>query len=493
MASAVGTGQGIVWPTNTEKGTTKWLDKVPGEPPLRFNPLPEGKRRRYTKAEQEALTDYAVEVRETKSLEVCAGECNASATGLSRWVRGECMTYREMAHVGLDDHTRKTTDFRALLADLRAGTGHRPIHLPDYSIKTKLSTKQKGTKRWVRAQERTHEGHPYFLSVGKDERRTFTEEQKQRAVDYYFDEFEGESIKKCARICNLCSKTLNDWIDETQQCHSSRELSRCLPEALGGEDAMALAIGEGQGTAIWLNRSMGGPPLRFDPLPEGRQRRFTEEERCEIVDYALEMREVKSFKDCAEEIGISTATISAQIRTECETYPIFSALDVDDRTLRAIDYRALLVDLRIGKDPILISDYTGTDKYSDRNGLPGPGLTIAGAKEETRNGHPYFVPMGRGVRRTFTEEQKQRTVDCWLRERGGGSLPEYAGKCGIGGQTLANWVKRYGDSRGQRRSDRTELPGSSPKGTASDPVEDPLFDIPWWEMEGLFGTTPVEP
>ncbi|MCY3974047.1 MAG: hypothetical protein OXF02_00655 [Simkaniaceae bacterium] len=40
MASAIGEGQGTVWPMNKKGGTTTWFDKVPGGPPLRFDPLP---------------------------------------------------------------------------------------------------------------------------------------------------------------------------------------------------------------------------------------------------------------------------------------------------------------------------------------------------------------------------------------------------------------------------------------------------------------------
>ncbi|MCY3974777.1 MAG: hypothetical protein OXF02_04440 [Simkaniaceae bacterium] len=32
------------------------------------------------------------------------------------------------------------------------------------------------------------------------------------------------------------------------------------------------------GTAIWLDNRFGDPPLRFDPLPKGERRQYTEEE-----------------------------------------------------------------------------------------------------------------------------------------------------------------------------------------------------------------------
>ncbi|MCY3975322.1 MAG: hypothetical protein OXF02_07270 [Simkaniaceae bacterium] len=122
------------------------------------------------------------------------------------------------------------------------------------------------------------------------------------------------------------------------------------------------------GRAIWLEKEPGGPPLRFYPVPKGVSRNYTKKERGALIDYALEMRGRKSVAECAGKCGAGRSTLEGWIRTECTTHPVIVALG--GRTLlqqlRRIDYRALLVDLRIGKDPILISDYSVGKKYRGR-------------------------------------------------------------------------------------------------------------------------------
>ncbi|MCY3974956.1 MAG: helix-turn-helix domain-containing protein [Simkaniaceae bacterium] len=270
---------------------------------------------------------------------------------------------------------------------------------------------------------------------------------------------------------------------------------------------MASAIGEGQGivwlknggegtdvrktkyakkscgTVTWLRKVPGGPPLRFGPLPKGvrQQRKLTEQERSAVVDYALEVRKTKSFKKCAGEMGLTAAAVSNYVRTECKTYRTFLHLGLDDQVLLRADYRELLADLRAEKNPIRI-------KYSDRNGLRGVELVRVRAREHTCYGHPYFVSVGEGEQRVFTEEQKQRAVTYWLHEFMGGSISECARECNLSVQTLAGWTKVMG-KHGVKRTcpDTKELPGSSPKGLASDPVEDPLPGISWRDVKRLCG------
>ncbi|MCY3973996.1 MAG: hypothetical protein OXF02_00390 [Simkaniaceae bacterium] len=180
MASAIGEKRSTAWPERA--GTAIWNESygITGGPPLRFEPLQKGKKRTFTKEEKEALVDYVLEMRETKSLAVCAEECGIARSNFSIWMKTECKTYPEMDGVDPDAYSARVTDHRALLADLRAGTGTRPVHLPDYFIGNKSSGKQNQGRRMIRAEEQTRKGHPYFVSVGSNERRMFTPEQKKK-------------------------------------------------------------------------------------------------------------------------------------------------------------------------------------------------------------------------------------------------------------------------------------------------------------------------
>ena len=58
------------------------------------------------------------------------------------------------------------------------------------------------------------------------------------------------------------------------------------------------------------------------------------------------------------------------MQKECKTYRAFSKPNLDAGTVRAVDCRGLLVDLRAGKSPIRIADYTGTAGYANQDRLP---------------------------------------------------------------------------------------------------------------------------
>ncbi|MCY3975188.1 MAG: hypothetical protein OXF02_06595 [Simkaniaceae bacterium] len=397
MASAIGEGWNVVWSESKQKGTAIWLGKVPGQPPLRFDPLPEGRKRRcFTKEEKRAVVDYAVEVRKSKSIGTCAKEIGITPI-LSEWVRAECATYRAFSSLDLDNRTLWVVDYRELLASLREGK--TSICVSDYT------------------------------EVGK----------------------------------------------------SSGRLP--ISEGAGGP---GLAIGEGRGvvqpvsdrggTAVWMCKGPGEPPLWFEPRSKGsRQKDYTEKEKRAIVDYALEVRETKSMGTCAKEMGIKPTSLSNWVKWGCEAYRIFSCLQLDSRTLRAIDYRKLLADLRSGMESITISDYTGGVKFSTRKRTPGTRLEGVPAQEEIRGGHPYFLSPGKGKRRVFTEEQKARVVDYLIDRFDGESFSECARECNLCKKTLIKWA----DERDSKRAcaDTKELPENSPETTGSDPVEDPLPDI----------------
>ncbi|MCY3975223.1 MAG: hypothetical protein OXF02_06775 [Simkaniaceae bacterium] len=136
---------------------------------------------------------------------------------------------------------------------------------------------------------------------------------------------------------------------------------------------MALAVGEGQGVVRPEDRVGTAIPLRLDEPPSGslpgrRQGRFTGEERrggftpqeqSRLLDYALEMRDIRLLAGCTGEVGVPVATLSRRMRAECMTYPAFSNASLSGRILRPIDYGRALVDLRAGKDPVSIYDYVG--------------------------------------------------------------------------------------------------------------------------------------
>lgn len=56
-----------------------------------------------------------------------------------------------------------------------------------------------------------------------------------------------------------------------------------------------------------------------------RHGRYTKAEKRAIVDYALEVRGVKSIDTCPEEIGITPTSLSSRLKQECEAYRIFTA------------------------------------------------------------------------------------------------------------------------------------------------------------------------
>ena len=273
-------------------------------------------------------------------------------------VRGEeSADDRIFSTLGLHDQDLRGVDRRKLLVDIRAGKS--PIRIADYTETAKYANRNRlpGMEP-MRAQARScaRDGHPYLASAGEGERRVFTEGQRKRTVSYRSHEFMDGSVSGCFRKCNFGEHSL---IDRGKGAMTS---------AVGEGRSMVWPMSEEAGTATWLDKVPGGPPLRFDPLPGGTgQRRCTKEEKRAVVDYALEVRKTKFAGECAKEIGIGAATLSDWIRAECQTYQAFSCLDLDSRALRTIDYRALLVDLRGGKMPICISDYIGAGKCPKRN------------------------------------------------------------------------------------------------------------------------------
>ena len=243
-----------------------------------------------------------------------------------------------------------------------------------------------------------------------------------------------------------------------------------------------------KGTATWLDNRFGGPPLRFDPLPKGGRRRYTEEERGAVLDYVVEQRDVKCADECAKEIGIVASCISCWLRAECKKYRAFSELDPDEEDLRAVDCRKLLPDLRAGKTPLCIHEYTGGEKYSQ--GTRGQKLKVVRAREEARDGRLYFVSAGEGERRIFSGKQKKKAVDYWLAEFVGDAISNCAKAINLDVHTLTDWVNTYGSGR-KRRSLRTEESSeSSSEATDSDSDEDSLPDIPWEDVNKLL---PIEP
>ncbi|MCY3973984.1 MAG: hypothetical protein OXF02_00330, partial [Simkaniaceae bacterium] len=77
-----------------------------------------------------------------------------------------------------------------------------------------------------------------------------------------------------------------------------------MASAVGWERGIVLPESGRKGTATWLDDRSGGPPLRFDSLPEGRKNRtYTKEERNAVVDYAVRQRWGKSVNESAKECG----------------------------------------------------------------------------------------------------------------------------------------------------------------------------------------------
>ncbi|MCY3974743.1 MAG: hypothetical protein OXF02_04270 [Simkaniaceae bacterium] len=519
MASAIGRGRGVVWPESRQRGTAIWLDDRFGGPPLRFGPLPEGRKNRtYTEEERNAVVDYAVKQRRTKSVDECAKECGATGSSLSRWIGDECRTYPEVAAVKPDVYAGKIADYRGLLVELRQWSGKRPVRLSDHF---KDSVGGWGFNRECPPEEeQSRDGHLYFPPAKEGSKRVFSGDEKERTVSYRHSGLGGDSVEKYARECGLFSSTPYEWMDEVgasnssglpgdrispnNECESLRGTSLSGMERLWPisteEDTSTRFDGNmgeepppkrqrqewctaKKGTAVWLDNRLGGPPLRFASLPEGRRRRYTEEERGAVLDYVVEQREMKSADECAKDVGISANCISKWLKQACRTYRAFPESDLDEGTLRIIDWRKLLPDLRAGKTPLCIRDYTGGEKYSkDKR---GPGRKSAPAKEETRDGRLYFASSEKGKWRVFSEEQKERAVEYWLGEFEGSSISNCAGEINLHVNTLIDWVDTHGCGRRQCALHTAESPGSSPEATGSDPAGAPLPDMPWKEVKRL--------
>ncbi|MCY3974586.1 MAG: hypothetical protein OXF02_03465 [Simkaniaceae bacterium] len=246
MASAVGGAPGVVRPVcsvNEDGGTAHWVLKVPGERPLWFEPLPEGKRRRFTKGEKDALLDYVLEVRKVKSLAQCAGECGIERSNFSVWLREKCAAHREVDSTELGSYGPGTIDLRELLADLWKGVAKRPIPLSDYLVSKTSPERLFSGHRTVPAQEVIRDGHLYFLPVQGAMQRRFNADQKKRAVEYWrVCEREGDSLNHCALSCGLRRHVLDTWV--SRSCRSSSNGSglpdslkdRVLPESSSDSD-----------------------------------------------------------------------------------------------------------------------------------------------------------------------------------------------------------------------------------------------------------------
>ncbi|MCY3973990.1 MAG: hypothetical protein OXF02_00360 [Simkaniaceae bacterium] len=531
MASAIGEGRSVVQPESEEYGTAMWLDNRLGGPPLRFGPLPQGRKHRvYTEEERNAVVNYAVEQRLVKSIEKCAVECGLSRPGLSRLIRDECKAYSEVATAKPDIYIGKIADCRELLVRLRQWSGKGSIRLSDY-LKASVG-KWDFNRNRPPAREQSRDGHPYFPPAGKGSKRTFTNDQKKRTVSHWLSGLGGNSIEKYARACGLFPSTLYEWISEVEECDSGESdgpdlpgdrpspNSECEPLRdtslndaeqlwpMNAEEGTAARldgdvggvypppkrqkrkkhIKKEMGTAKWLDNSLGGPPLRFDPLPKGKRRSYTGRERGAIVDYVVEQREVQSIGKCANDIGINASCISYWLKEECETYRAFSESDIDGETLRALDCRKLLADLRAGKTSLRIRDYTGGEKYS--KGTRGQKLKEVRAKEETRDGHPYFASPGKGKRRVFTNDQKEGVVDYWLSGFEGEAISDCAKEINLHVQTLSDWVDTYGRGRKRRPLHTMKSPESSSEGTVSDSDEDLLPGVPWQHPERWYPEHP---
>ncbi|MCY3974364.1 MAG: hypothetical protein OXF02_02305 [Simkaniaceae bacterium] len=521
-ASAIDERQGVVRPVSGYVDAVVWFHKVPGSPPLWFRSPPKGFRQRdYTEPEKRAVVDYALEVRETKSMSTCAKETGIHVASLSNWVKWGCEAYQVFSDLHLDADTLRVIDYRKLLADLRSGI--ESVTVSDYTEGSKYSTRQstRGMKvEKVPAQEEIRDGHPYFLSPGKGKRRVFTEEQKAKVIDYWFDEFDGESLSTCARKCNLWRRTLIEWMDERDSKGASQEdtteLSESSPEETASDPVEGplpriikrkrYAKGD-RGMATWLHKVPGGPPLRFPPVPGGRQhKRLTKEERDAVIDYVLEVRKTKIIKKCAEEMGLTTAIISYHVRAECKNNETFLNLGLNDQDLWGVDYRALLADLRAGKCSIRIADYNreclanlragkSSSHIADYNQgrLQGTERMSMQAKECTRDGHPYLASADEGEESVFAEEQRERIASYRSHELMEGAVSGGSRERNLGEQTLIDlFDDTYGCTSERLCPDTTGLPESPPEVTAFYPDEGPLPRIPWQEVAGLCGDTPVE-
>ncbi|MCY3975186.1 MAG: hypothetical protein OXF02_06585 [Simkaniaceae bacterium] len=100
---------------------------------------------------------------------------------------------------------------------------------------------------------------------------------------------------------------------------------------------------------------------------------------------------------------------------------------------------------RAGKTSLCISDYTGGEKYS--KGKRGQKLKDVRAREEARDGRPYFASPEKGERCVFSEGRKERAVDYWLGECEGSAISSCAKEVNLYADTLIDWVAAYGRGR----------------------------------------------
>ncbi|MCY3974140.1 MAG: hypothetical protein OXF02_01150 [Simkaniaceae bacterium] len=486
MASAIGDeGGGAVWPTVREQEVATWVDRSLRVPPLQTESPVKKKRKMYAKQTRSEVMDYAVDVRKTRSVAECAKDYDLPTSTVSKWIRDECKTYPELANADPEVYSGRIADYRELLAGLRRDSGTERIRLSDY-----FSGSSGGwgfNRKLAPATEYIRNGHPYFASASKGARRSFTEGQKRRTVVYWRSGFGGKSVEKCARKCNVCESDLREWIDEARRADEARGCSSVeggpLPEAspyeesLLGEmpvgDVEGLSPEDGRRTPLWPTTGESGAPRAKKRKVHPKQTRSL------VVNYAVDVRRIRSIEECAKDHGLPTSTVSKWIRNECKTYPELANADPEVYSKRIADYRELLADLRrdSGKGRIRLSDY-----FSDSSGGWGCNKKLEPTAECIRNGHPYFAPAKEGMRRSFAEDQKRRMVVYWRSGSGGKNIGQCARKCNIFRSTLYGWVDeadRRDRARGCSSVEGDHLgpfeggpfPGISPGG------EDPLEDL----------------
>ncbi|MCY3974867.1 MAG: hypothetical protein OXF02_04920 [Simkaniaceae bacterium] len=443
-----------------------WLDQSKGGPPLRVISLPKGRKKAVTKEVRKAVVNYAVEQRGTMSPRKCAEKCGVAPSVLSHWVIEECRTCPYIDTLESDTYNLRTTDYITLLADLQGEK--RPTHLPDYIPPGQRPSAERD-RIHVRADEHTREGYPYFSSPGRGKRRIFSQDQKERVVDYWFHKFEGDSVSECARRCNLLPKTLFDWINEAY-AHILKRARLAEAESPDGGDVLInreIASGPVEGHCevercssddeslpeISLDDATGlspagvpTPSTQIHPLPKSKEMPLTEEIWDAIIDYAVEQRGTKLLKGCAKKYYVDPSDLSNRIMEKCKTHPDIDAVALDAYNDLIFDHRMLLADLREGKRPILFSDYIPV-----RPGLPSskpPGRRPSAkrgrirvrAEEEIRGGRPYFMSVKSGEQRIFSQDQKRRMVAYRFCEREEDSVSECARRCNLLPKTLSDWI-----------------------------------------------------
>ncbi|MCY3975133.1 MAG: transposase [Simkaniaceae bacterium] len=245
-----------------------------------------------------------------------------------------------------------------------------------------------------------------------------------------------------------------------------------MASAIGGEWEPLWPAVEEQEVVTRMDRSLRVTPLQVEAPRKKRKKRHFKWLRSEVVDYSVGMREMRSVKDCAEDYGLPGATLSRWVREECKAYPEVADVDPKVYSGKIADYRKLLADLRdwSGTGRVRLSDY-----FSKSAGGWGFNREVEPATELTRAGHPYFVSTKKGKRRSFTEDQKRRTVAYWHSGFGGKTVKECARNCNVAKSILYEWIDEVS---GCSSAECMLSPEISPN------VEDVLGDLHTDDVEG---------